>query len=183
VTGFTFTDMELFAAEAWGPFGVDVVARWREFNATYFGGAFRPVPLVITNTQPFGRRIGFCSYSSRGATGGGRTITLNVPADHVRLLADNATLLHEMVHQYLFERGEYPAHDGAGWRREIMRLHQLLTGTAIWAGASKTMRIDGKVVRCNAPHPETGHASLRQGEIARWPHDQPGIRLGQLGRT
>ena len=36
----------------------------------------------------------------------GRTITLNVPTMFTDLIADSGTLLHEMVHQYLNERGE-----------------------------------------------------------------------------
>jgi hypothetical protein len=90
----------------------------------------RPVSVVITHTQPFSKRLAFCSYSSGTL---GRTITLNVPKDHGRRLADNNSLLHEMVHQLLFERGEPAGHDGESWRREIMRLNKPITGREIWA--------------------------------------------------
>jgi hypothetical protein len=89
---FTIDDMYRFATEAWGPLGTATVSKWKEFNDRYFDGRLRPVPVVITNTLPFGRRIAFCSYDS-GSTSG-RTITLNVPKDHSCLLADNDTLLH-----------------------------------------------------------------------------------------
>jgi hypothetical protein len=177
---FTVEDMRRFAGEAWGPLGVSIVERWCDFNATYFDGALRPVPLVLTNTLPFGNRIAFCSYDPDQS---GRTITLNVPKDHAQLLADNCTLLHEMVHQFLFERGEYPSHDGAGWRREIMRLNKQITGAEIWAGRSVIRRIGGKPTRINVPHAETGQPSLRQAVIARWPHDNVGINLGVLGQV
>lgn len=116
----------------------------------------------------------------------GRTITLNVPKDHNDLLADNNTLLHEMIHQFLFERGEDAAHAGTGWRREIMRLNKLITGRDIWAGRSTTVRQDQgdgvkKVVRLNLPNKATGEISMGQMQIARWPHDGVGIRLGTLG--
>ena len=88
---FTIEDMRRFAGEAWGPLGISVVNKWCEFNAAYFDNALLPVPLVITHAQPFGNRIGFCSYNPDTL---GRTITLNVPKRHVRLLADNCTLLH-----------------------------------------------------------------------------------------
>jgi hypothetical protein len=176
--GFSFEDMERFAAEAWGPLGRKVVHKWAAYNDRYFGGSLRPIPLVLTHTLPFGKRIAFCSHS---ATGLGRTITLNVPQDHDRLLADNNTLLHEMVHQYLFERGEYAGHDGDGWRREIMRLNRDITGRDVWAGRSKTARRNGTVVRLNEPHPKTGQVSLTQMQIARWPHDHYGIDLSTLG--
>ena len=71
------------------------------------------------------------------------TITLNVPKDHGLLLADNNTLLHEMIHQLLFERGEPAGHDSDGWRREIMRLTKVITGKEKWAGRSMTKRVKG----------------------------------------
>ena len=177
VTPFTVADMHRFAGEAWGPLGVSIVERWCEFNAAYFDGVLRPVPLVITHTQPFGNRLAFCSYSPNTA---GRTITLNVPKAHRNLLADNNSLLHEMVHQFLFERGEYAAHDGEPWRREIMHLTKQITGREIWAGRSMTVRQDKGVIRINAPHPETKEPSLPQDSIARWPRTI-GISLGCLG--
>lgn len=152
---------------------------WGQFNAAYFDGVLRPVPLVITNTQPFGRRLAFCSYNP----GVGRTITLNLPKQHNVLVADANTLLHEMVHQLLFERGEDAAHAGEPWRREIMRLTPLITGKTIWAGQSKTVRSNGSVIRMNVPHPKTGEPSLPQKIIARWPHDGLGIDLGHLRHT
>jgi hypothetical protein len=171
--GFTFDDMLNFAGEAWSGLGINAVRKWAVYNEQYFGGMLRPIPIVITNTLPFGRRLAFCSH------GLGRTITINVPREHNRLLGDNCSLLHEMIHQCLLERGEYASHDGAGWRREIMRLHKEITGSEIWAGRSKTARQAGKVVRINEPHRD-GRASLTQDEIACWPRSV-NIRLGPLG--
>jgi hypothetical protein len=173
---FTFDDMLRFATEAWGPLGTATVHKWKQFNLCYFKGVLRPVPLVITNTQPFGNRLAFCSYNPDSS---GRTITVNVPKDHKWLLADNDTLLHEMIHQYLFERGQNPKHASEGWRREIMRLHELITGKQIWAGRSTTKRIDGSVVRINEANAD-GALSLTQDVIARWPRSV-GINLGKLG--
>src|SRR5215510_2256536 len=61
-TAFTVDDMRRFAGEAWGELGSTVVDSWCGLNAAYFDGALRPIPIVITNTQPYGRRIGLCSY-------------------------------------------------------------------------------------------------------------------------
>jgi hypothetical protein len=180
---FSLVDMERFAGEAWGELGRAIVKQWHHFNRRYFAGELRPVPLVITYAQPFGKHVAFCSYAR--ADRAGRTITLNVPKDHGALLADNNALLHEMIHQLLFERGEPAGHDSEGWRREIMRLNKLITGKEIWAGRSMTKRVAGadgtlsKVVRINEPH-EDGRASLRQSEIARWPHEDSSINLGRL---
>jgi hypothetical protein len=182
---FTVEDMRRFAGEAWGHLGVAIVDKWCEFNAAYFDNALRPVPLVITNTQPFGKRLAFCSYNPDAS---GRTITLNVPKHRhsgrrYQLLADNNTLLHEMVHQFLFERGEEAGHSSDGWRREIMRLTKQITSKEIWAGRSMIIRRDKRVVRINAPHPKTNEPSLLQSVIARWPHDGLGIDFGCLGAS
>jgi hypothetical protein len=88
-----------------------------------------------------------------------------------------------MLHQYLFEHGEDPAHMGGPWRREIMRLTKLITGRAIWAGPSQVVRQNGKATRINTPHPQTKETSLPQAIIARWPHDELGINLGFLGQS
>lgn len=170
-TAFNFDDMIRFAGEAWGEIGVNVVNKWAEFNDLYFDSKLKPIPIIITPTLPFGNLIGHCSHS---VDKGSRLIKLNLPADGDFLVADYNTLLHEMIHQFLFERGE------------IMRLTKLITGKEIWAGRSKTVRKkDGDdhksyVVRINEPHPD-GRQSLPQKQIARWPHDGVNIYLGKLG--
>jgi hypothetical protein len=180
---FTVEDMRRFAGEAWGQFGCRVVDKWCEYNATYFANELRPIPLMITQTQPYGHLIGKCS----GAGNLARVIQLNVPRDEYvgrqyPLLADNGTLLHEMVHQLLHERSEDAAHMSSGWRREIMRLNKQITGREIWAGPSVVRRINGKSTRLNAPDAD-GRESLTQAVIARWPHDKVGIDLGTLGEV
>jgi hypothetical protein len=60
---FSVEDMRRFAGEAWGELGVNVVEQWCRFNASYFGSVLRPVPLVITHAQPFGKRLAYCSYN------------------------------------------------------------------------------------------------------------------------
>ena len=99
-------DMRRFAGEAWGPLGVRIVEQWCEFNATYFDGALRPVPLVITSTRSHMEddSSGILLVQSREEWPA-QTITLNIPQFKKVLLADNNTLLHEMVHQFCFERG------------------------------------------------------------------------------
>jgi hypothetical protein len=181
---FTLAKMKDFAIEAWGPDGGKIVDKWVDLNKLYFDGKLKPVPLVLTHTQPFGKRIAFCSYNPGTH---GRTITLNVPKTtghgHYQLVADNNGLLHEMVHQFLFERGEDAAHAGGPWRREIMRLNRMIAGREIWAGRSKTIRDPSdmkRVIRINEPK-EEGKPSLKQSEIACWPMYCHGISLGKLG--
>jgi hypothetical protein len=180
---FTIDDMETFASRAWGELGIGIVRRWAEFNKRYFGGKLHPIPIIITPTLPFGKRLADCWSDVEPGRG---LIRLNVPRVGGHLVADNNTLLHEMVHQVLFERGENAKHAGEGWRREIMRLNRLITGREIWAGRSITRRVEGadgklsKVIRLNEPRAD-GTESLSQMQIAHWPHDGCGIDLGHLG--
>jgi hypothetical protein len=177
---FSLEDMRRFAVEAWGELGDNVVKQWARFNEIFFEGGLRPIPLVITQTQPFGKNIGKCGQG--GTWRQGRLIQLNLPLAAGRLVADNCTLLHEVVHQNLQQNMVGSGHQADCWRQEIMRLHNTLTGKEILAGRYATRRIDGKVTRFNRPHPETNMPSLTQMQIARWPHDQ-GIQLGELGRA
>jgi hypothetical protein len=79
--------------------------------------ARHPIPIIITPTLPFGKRLADCWSHIHPGRG---LIRLNMPLTtghgDYSLIADNNTLLHEMVHQCLFERGEDASHKSAGWR-------------------------------------------------------------------
>ena len=162
---------------AYGQLGVTIVDQWNVFNRVYYDGALRPIPIFITQSQP-GKRIAYCTGGN-----GPRHIALNIPNNHTKLVADNCTLLHEMLHQYLHERGECAKHSDEPWRREIMRITRLITGNEIWAGPSSVRRINGKPTWYQKSHPETGAVSLKQSAIACWPHEGLGIDMGPLGRA
>jgi len=105
---FAFEDMRRHAAEAFGCLGGEIADAWRKFNTAYFNDALKSIPLVISQTLPFGKR---CSHNL-GHYRSGRAITLNLPVCGDHLIGDNGTLLHEMTHQCMFERGEDSAHAG-----------------------------------------------------------------------
>jgi hypothetical protein len=176
-------DMEHFASRAWGELGIGIVKRWAEFNERYFAGKLHPIPIIITPTLPFGGRIADCWSDIEPGRG---LIRLNVPRKGRRLVADNNSLLHEMIHQRLFEAGEDASHASEGWRREIMRLQEAMTGKPAWAGRQTTKRMPGpdgkltKIVLINKPKAD-GTPSLTQEQIARWPSGGTGISLGRLG--
>jgi hypothetical protein len=50
--------MRRHAAEAWGELGAGVADNWAKYNAAYFDGVLKPIPLIISQTLPFGHRIG-----------------------------------------------------------------------------------------------------------------------------
>jgi hypothetical protein len=176
--GLTFGMIRLFLTEGWGEIGARTADRWLAFNNSYFAGALRPLPIFFTNTTPFGKRLAHCCGNERC-----RHIALNVPKStghgSYGLIADANTILHEMVHQCLNERGVSPKHAHQPWREEIARIHLQITGESLSLGAQKVIKVkqpDGsrKSVRVMA---EEG--SLSQAQIARWPHNL-GIDLGAL---
>jgi hypothetical protein len=135
---FTFEDMHRHAAEAWGILGGDIADTWRKFNAAYFNDALRPIPLVISQTLPFGKRIGQCSHNP-GHYRGGRAITLNLPACGGHLIAETPCCTRWCISSVRTRR-----ESSATPAREIMRLTKLITGKIIWAGPSKVVRQNGK---------------------------------------
>jgi hypothetical protein len=60
---FAFEDMRRHAAEAFGLLGGEIADTWRKFNTAYFNDTLRPIPLIVSQTLPFGRRIGQCSHN------------------------------------------------------------------------------------------------------------------------
>jgi hypothetical protein len=176
---YTFEEMRRALAAGWGELGERVADCWLDYNRRYFGGQLRPLPIFLTPTSPYGHWVGLTCISAAVTN-----IALTCPREGEVLVADRGVLLHEMTHQGLFERGISHKHKDQSWCDEIMRLHRLLTGQEIWAGAytvAKKRTADGgrSSVRCNRPHPQTGAPSLAQGDIARWPHSV-GIDLGRL---
>jgi hypothetical protein len=175
---YTFNAMRRALVVGWGKKGAAVADAWRAFNALYFGNRLKPLPIFLTPATPYGKRLGW-TCCAREVT----HIALAAPGKGRLLVADRNTLLHEMIHQFLHERGEDTGHDGEPWRREIMRLTLQITGKEVWAGAptvGKRKLPDGSRASCrhNRPHPETGAPSLTQCQIACWPHDGVGIDLG-----
>lgn len=178
----TFEDMERFLAAGWGGKGRRAARTWLDFNRRYFGGALRPIPLIFTHAQPFGRRAGMTCCGERD----GRLIALAAPAHGDRLVADRGILLHEQIHQFLGENSEDRHHNSEPWCREIMRLHKMITGEQIWAAPELVRKTPAgahsgnrRSIRIHKPDPESGRASLSRREIARWPHSL-GVNLGAL---
>lgn len=187
-----FEQMKTFMSHGWGPTGARVAAHWMEFNQLYFDGKLQPIPICIVQSPPYGHWLGCtaCNMTRKRA----HLIQLSYPKGtfkHGRhyqppvLVADRATLLHEMIHQHLVELGKDPGHDTPGWCAEVMRLHRVITGVKIWAAQEKigkTKMVDGhrSSRRYQPKDPETGATSLDWGSIARWPIGKLATELGPL---
>ena len=170
----TNAEMKTFLTLGWGSFGARIYRTRCAYNARYFAGRLKPLPIVPTPTLPFGHCVGLTS-------GGGiaRHILLAAPKDHDVLVGDKGVLLHEMIHQHLFETGQDVRHAGQPWCDCVMRLNKRIARKAIFASPTTVRKIDGRSVRLNPACAATGRASLSQQEIARWPHST-GIELGAL---
>lgn len=177
----TYAEMKTFLTIGWGKLGQSVAEAWLAFNKRHFGGKLQPLPITIVNTSPYGHWLGLTCGAGKRA----HLIQLTMPTDAGELVADRGVLLHEMVHQYLLERGESPKHEHEPWCREIMRLHQAIAGKRIWAAPESIAKAaageDGKrrSIRIQKPCPETGMESIPRKDLARWPHSC-GLSLGAL---
>jgi len=176
----TFAEMETFLRAGWGDFGKSVAKSWRSINRNFFKGKLEPCPIVITPTSPYGHWIGLCCGDTQNRRA--NLIYLTIPNQSNQLLADNDTLLHEMLHAYLYQVGEPAAHEDLPWMREITRI-SAMRGVMIKAQRDKIIKVrqpDGSR-KSKRVKPE---GSLSQADIARWPHtvsDWP--TLGALGTT
>jgi len=150
-----FAALLLVSERAFGERGRRLALLFQQYNAAYFDGELHPVPILLVPVAPYGHWIGLTRQSF---------IYLVWKLDEH---AERATLLHEMVHAWLHQRGENPKHAGAPWCREIMRISRLL-GHTIHAGAYAVQRQGKRVVRVNRAGPH-GEPSLPQREIATWP--------------
>ena len=176
VEDMSVSDLRTWMHAAWGTLGERVADAWAVFNVRHFDGSLRPVPIVLTPTAPYGNWVGLtcgggCQSGSRA-----RMIYLTMPSRGSLLIADRGTLLHEMLHCDLIDRGLDTAHDGQPWRDGIVRLSSEL-GKPIVAERTKVgkVKVDGQW-RSRRITPD---GSLSQGEIAGWPHSV-GLRLGAL---
>lgn len=162
------------AADLWvastvffGKAGQWVQDTWVSHNEAYFGSRLTPLPILFGLT-PHGGCLGHYSH--------GKSITL-----HTSLLRRDSdawqltgllgeryasdVLLHEMVHQRLWEIGYRGAesHECAEWCDEITRISPLI-GLDCKAKLIKRKRVDGRQLRI----PDAGY--MTQAQISTWPH-------------
>jgi hypothetical protein len=169
----TRPQMRIFLQYGWGEVGTNVFRSWEGFNERFFEDKLRPAPIVLIATSPYGHWVGCTHGISRQRRVA--FVSLTAPYNE-KLASDRGVLLHEMVHAWLFQRGENPAHEAAPWCREITRLSALLGRPEIKAAPEKVKRVNGAVKRV-APD-----GSIDRMAAARWPHSA-GIELGSLLRT
>ena len=166
----TAKDMRMMCGWQIGQEGEEVADLWAAFNTLAWDGKLKPAPILFPKTLPYGAAVGMAHYADDGR-------------DSIELKANMSrqekadTLLHEMIHQYLFQTNQNPKHQGMPWCNELIRLTRLFWGKEIWAAPSKVAKQvqgskDGKQIRKSVriqPESPTGIPSASTADIACWP--------------
>lgn len=156
----------------WGQAGAWAFDTWSDLNAGYFDGELKYVGIVWGLT-PRGARPAHTAPSGR--------ITLHPalvepaspePWDRPRAqLTDRFArdvLLHELIHQALYAKGEpsgpEPHHNTRAWCEQIVRLSRLELDREVKAQPIHPRRMYGKSIRQHKP------GYLSRARIANWPH-------------
>jgi hypothetical protein len=147
----------------YGDEGEQFARLWCGLNDKLFDGKLSPVPIYQPRATPYGKWRGLYSGNMRNES---LEIQLKRGEDRDSKFA---TLLHEMIHQRLWEAGENPCHNGTPWCNEIMRLTREIWGIEIWASPSVPRKVGGKSKRIQKPSPD-GRLSIPFCAIELWPH-------------
>jgi hypothetical protein len=149
----------------WGEKGVILAKLWRAFRDKHFG-ALQPLPIWLPPTFPYGYCIGLFTANPNRES-------LSIQIKYGLTLQEKAdTLLHEMIHQELSERGDVAKHNATPWCSEIMRLGKEIWNYEFWASPALPKSIEGPKGRTTVrvqKDSETGERSISRKSIASFP--------------
>jgi hypothetical protein len=169
-------DYRAVQADMFGDAGAWAYDEWHHHNTAYFDGRLA-YGWILWGLTPHGHRLG----ETQLVNGTGR-ITLHPslvapssshPWNRAARLWNTRTasdvLLHEMIHQALYQRGDDSEHNGRPWCDEIERLSPIVLGRTVKAEPVNPRRITlpdrtSKVVR------RARKGFLSRDAIAHWPH-------------
>jgi hypothetical protein len=144
--------------------GAWTYATFDRLNRQHFDGAVPLVPIRWHKTLPYGGSVGLASrhYIELG-------MYLNKEwclHEGRPCLFGEHVLLHEMIHLYLYTRGENPKHNGVPWCREIMRIgHEL--GIGFHAEPSRVIKVKSDDGTRKSKRTQEG---IPLKDIASFPH-------------
>ncbi len=191
----TWEGMRSFLSLGWGSVGKKAFADYQYFNERFFLGQLPPTHLSFNYTSQYGAWLGQCAFgevTSHGTRPLAR-ISLCRPRSNAlparfrgyqySLCADSAVLLHEMLHLYLFQRGEPAGHSSSGWIDGVLRMSEQL-GVEVAFKPQIRRRIpvvDRNGICETTPNKRvkrsqqrfTPAGSLSYEELMRWPHTVP----------
>jgi hypothetical protein len=156
------------ALATFGRPGAHLADLWAFYNGRYFAGRLRPLLVLRTRVFAYGHCIGLTRFRN----GDGEPYRqILVKEFGLRVCPrQRAVLLHEMLHQFLFERGDVPRghHQSQSWCDEVMRVSAMM-GVKVWAGKYTVIREGGTTRRGNKPGGAPDARVMDQDEISRWP--------------
>jgi len=159
-------DLQAAAATFFGDLGPWAYDTWASHNAAFFGNRLTPGP-ILWGLTPHGHLLGSYAHGRNAITL--HTALINPRSDAwciLDLLGERYAadvLLHEMIHQDLYQAGENTKHNEEPWCNSILRITLLLGLPPIKAKPIRQKRVGGKVTWFTEP----GHLTRR--EIASWP--------------
>lgn len=164
-----FAQLRQMMGWSWGDLGLWAADLWQAFNKCHWEGKLDPTPIWFPSASPYGRWIGLCTGNKSGQTQHIQILKGKEQQEHANIL------LHEMVHQYLFESGQNPSHNAMPWCSEIIRLSRDIWGVDIWASPAQPRKVDGVSRRVQKLSPD-GVESISRKQIACWP-DSIGLNV------
>jgi hypothetical protein len=169
-------DYRAVQADLFSEAGAWAFDTWHEHNRRYFAGALA-YDWIVWGLTPHGHSLGFTAPHGQGritlhpslvAPKGETVWSMRRRHCNTTLAAD--VLLHEMIHQRLWQRdgamkvkGD-SSHNNAAWCAEVVRLSPLVLGTVVQAAPIWPIRRQGTVSRQARP------GYLARAQLARWPY-------------
>ena len=156
-----FSDMHKMLYFSFGERGASIANTWQRFNETYWQGQLNPTPIFLPTATPYGHWVGACTHRDKQVI----NIQLKYGLSDQQLAN---TLLHEMAHQSLVERGLNAKHNANPWCEEIMRISRDYFDVEFWAAPALPRKVNEKSVRLQKQS-DTGQKSISRRDITWWP--------------
>lgn len=153
----TEEEMMNICSWAFGDEGELLSKVWQGLNQDWFYGKLNPLPIFITNVFPYGSAIARCFGNPKFSIA--HHIEIKESLDEQKKVD---VLLHEMIHQFLFESNEKSDHNAKPWCREIMRLGKEIWDYEFFASPSVPRKVTVDGVRRSYREQKEGSIELKQ---------------------
>lgn len=160
---FSYNDMLKLMRWTNGEEGELITKLWSALNQKHFDNVLKPLPLWFPSAMPYGKVIGRFTGNPEG-----QSLSIQIKASE-NFQSKANILLHEMIHQYLFETDQDVKHNALPFCNQIMRLSKDIWDKTIWASPSVPRKVNGISKRIQKPSSD-GSPSIPLADIASWPH-------------
>jgi SprT-like family len=180
-----YMDYREAAVTLWGKAGAYCHDRYDEYRTRHYPELPEQLPIVVGITA-YGRCLGW----TRGHWEHGPRITVASRLFRsVGVRAVDDTMVHEMLHAWLFITGQDPSHDGEPWYAAVRRLSPAVLGHELEArrGAQrKSVRVPNPDWTPGSDLPKTlvrktaNPGPVSHNSVARWPDRPAGYDFGEV---